>query len=434
MSRLTVISTDDHAGLPTERYREYLERRYHAELDEYLVQRQMAWDAGVTLGSNKRGFAAFNQQFLDDYRNEPLRETGGPRGGWEFDVRVKELEADGVVAEVIFPGPVNMDVETSIPFQGRAFFGDAFTADHSLDSMWAGARAYNRWLGEVFDPARQAPLVLVPSVADVDLAIAELRWGAQAGFRGVILRQQEDGVPLLYDPRYEPLWDACEDLGLPVHFHGGVGLPLEPDSTSPHLAMFSSIETAWWGYRPIWHLIFAGVLERHPSLQVVFAEMHGSWAPSVIDMLDVRYEDQWLQYRDILPHKPSDYWKRQCFVGASFLSRREVEMREQIGEDKLMYASDYPHVEGIWPQTPHYLHEVFAGFSPELARKLCAENAAAIYGFDLAHLDAVAANVGPVVEDVVSGQPSPIETHATDRMAARAARPANWVMSGPPRT
>jgi hypothetical protein len=108
-------------------------------------------------------------------------------------------------------------------------------------------------------------------------------------------------------------------------------------------------------------------------------------------------------------------------------------MRTSIGEDALMYASDYPHVEGIWPQTPHYLHEVFAGFEPSVARKLCAENAAALYGFDLEVLDSIATTVGPVLAEVVSGAPSPIDSHATDRMAARAARPANWVFGGPPR-
>jgi predicted TIM-barrel fold metal-dependent hydrolase len=343
------------------------------------------------------------------------------------------MEADGVVAEVIYPGPVNVDVETSIPFQGRAFFGDAFTADHSLDSMWAGARAYNRWLGEACDPARQGALLLVPTMADLDVALAELKWGAEAGSRGVILRQQEDGAPLLFDPYYEPLWSACDDLGLPVHFHGGVGQPSMDGSDSPYLPLIMSIETAWWGYRPLWQLMVAGVMERHPSLPFIFAEMHGSWVPTIIDMLDVRYEDHWLWFKDVMSVPPSEVWRRQCHVAASFLSRAEVEMRDQIGANTMMYASDYPHVEGIWPQSPRYLHEVFAGYSPEIARELCAENAARLYNFDLDHLDSIAASVGPLISDVVGGEPSPADTHPTDRMAARAARPASWVMAGPPR-
>jgi len=433
MDRLTVITCDAHAGPPTTEYREYLEARFHPELDDYLEERERAKNAGFLLGSRGKGFASFSQQFLDDFRNEPERHPGGPAGAWDFGLRRKELESDGIVAEVIFPGPANVDVETQIPFQGGAFFGDLFTADRSLDSMWAGASAYNRWLAERVDHRHQAALALVPSTKDIERVLSELRWAAEAGCRGIVIRQMEHGLPLLHDSRYEPIWATAEELGLLVHFHGGIGMPLEVRSDSPAALLCSTMETAWWNYRPLWCLIFGGVFERHPNLKVVFTEGSASWVPTILDTMDVRYEDHWLQYKDALRDKPSDYWYRHCYVGASFLSRPEVELLDLIGPANAMFGNDYPHVEGIWPQTKSYLHEVLAGNREDVARSVCAENAARLYGFDLAYLNQLAEAVGPLASEVLSGSPSPASTHPTDRMAARAARPASWVMAGVPR-
>jgi predicted TIM-barrel fold metal-dependent hydrolase len=285
----------------------------------------------------------------------------------------------------------------------------------------------------VADPARQAMLALIPSLLDMDEVGRELEWAAAHSFRGIIVRQAEEGLPPLADLRYEPLWAACADLRLPVHFHGGIGAPAEPPINSPMGDLFTGIETAYYGFRPVWFLILGGTFDRHPALQVVFTEVHASWVPSVIDMLDVRYEDHWLQFRELLPGRPSEYWYRHCSVAASFLSRAEVEMRDLIGADSLMYGNDYPHVEGIWPQTKRYVNEIFGGIDEEPARKLAGLNAVSLYNFDLGRLNQVAERIGPPVSEVLASTPAPAQSHATDRIAARAARPASWVMCGVPR-
>jgi predicted TIM-barrel fold metal-dependent hydrolase len=433
MNRLTIVSTDCHAGLPTERYLDYLASAFHDELHDYLRERSQARQAGAVTGTEKMGFGPFSQQFVDDFRREALLDDGGTRGGWEFDRRRKELEADGIVAEVIFPGPVNLSRETSIPFQGRTFFGDDFTARRSLESMWEGARAYNRWLAEAFDRSRQAALALIPTMTDIDEVVRELSWARANGFSGVLLLSMEDGVAPFYHDRYEPVWAGCADLGLIVHFHGGVGTPIIVQGGHRAQVYVSSIEGAWFNYRPLWHLMCSGVFERYPGLRVGFTEVHASWVPSVIDMLDARYEDNWYTFSQLLPNKPSEYWYRQCFIGGSFLSRREVELREVIGADGLTYGADYPHPEGIWPRTKHYLHEVMAGVPAADVRKILSENPARIYGFDLPYLDSLAATVGPTVEEIVGGEPSHPDFRRSDRMVSRAARPASSMMAGPSR-
>lgn len=432
--RLMVVTSDTHAGPPTQDYEEYLPREFHDELRAYCARRGEARAAGATLGSGKKGFAIWKQKFLDDYIDEELVNEPGPTGGWDFDVREKELGADGCAGEVIFPGPVNVFIETSIPFQGRAFFGDAYTADSSFDAMWAGARAYNRFLADRINPATQAGLALIPTLADIETARGEIRWAADAGLKGAYVRQAEAGLPALGDERYEPLWAEIEACDLVLNFHGGVGAPEEPPITMANGANgYTGVETAFWGYRPLWRLIMAGTFDRYPNLRMVFSEVHGSWVPTMIDMLDVRWEDPWLSDHGLLQRKPSDVWRQNCGIGASFLSRAEVEMSDPIGADGLMYGNDYPHVEGIWPATPFYLGQIFSGVDVDLVKKLAGENACRMYRLDEAALRTRAQECGPLIADIVGAEVDPAGFHSENRYAARAARPSSWVLGGVPR-
>jgi predicted TIM-barrel fold metal-dependent hydrolase len=432
--RLMVVTSDGHAGLPTEKYVDYLPSEFHEELAAYCARRDEAFKAGITLGSNRKGFAIWKQQFVDDFKEEPLVDEPGPTGGWDFEVRAKEQAADGIAGEVIFPGPVNMFIETSIPFQGPAFFGDAFTAESSFASMWAGARAYNRWLAERIDPRTQAALALVPTMSDLEEVDREINWAAENGFKGMYLRQAEAGLPPIGDQRYEPVWAACQDHDLMVNFHGGVG---HPGNELPMRAVNGcsggGIETAFWGVRPLWIMIPAGIFDRFPQLRVAFTEVHATWAPTFVDMLDVRYEDPWLLDHGKLERRPSEVWAHNFGIGASFMSRAEAEMRHEIGIDVLMWGSDYPHVEGVWPASMKYMHEIFAGLPIEDVRKLAGENAIRFYNLDPDAVRAAADICGPLEQDIVGGSPDPAGFYSEDRHIARAARPSSWVIGGVPR-
>jgi predicted TIM-barrel fold metal-dependent hydrolase len=432
---LTVVSADCHAGLPTDRYSEYLPARFHEELHDYCAHRYQARAAGVTLGSKRNGFSIWKQKFLDDFTAEDLVDDTGPTGGWDFEVRLKDLDSDGVAGEVIFPGPVNVFVETSIPFQGPGFFGDTFTAESSFGSMWAGARAYNRWLAEQLDPKFQAGLALVPTMSDLDEVLKEVEWATSVGFKGMYVRQGEVGLPPLGDQRYERFWASCQDHDLVVNLHGGVGTPTGEKLMNPVNGSIgtSGIETALFGIRPLWYIIPAGVFDRYPNLRMSFTEVHASWAPTIIDMLDTRWEDPWLQDHGKLERKPSEVWAHNFGIGASFLSRAEVLMRKEIGIDVIMYGSDYPHVEGIWPNTKMYMREIFAGVSEPEVRKLAGENAIRFYRLDPGSVRARAAQCQVRVSDVTSGEPDPAGFHSKHRHIARAHRPSSWVFAGVPR-
>jgi predicted TIM-barrel fold metal-dependent hydrolase len=106
------------------------------------------------------------------------------------------------------------------------------------------------------------------------------------------------------------------------------------------------------------------------------------------------------QLRRTLPLQPSDYYRRNCFLGASFLDENAAAARHAIGVGKLLWGSDYPHIEGTWPHTKQRLQQVFAGVPRDEVARMLGGNAAEVYGFDASALAAVAARVGPARDSI----------------------------------
>src|SRR5437870_1935045 len=120
-----------------------------------------------------------------------------------------------------------------------------------------------------------------------DAAVREVEWAAEVGLTGGILlpgAPPGSGLEPLYSPVYEPLWQACEDAGLPLNHHSGSAVP--PLGDQPVDNVMFLLEVTWWAHRALWHLVFGGVLERHPGLQLVFTEQGTSWIPETLGTLD----------------------------------------------------------------------------------------------------------------------------------------------------
>ena len=97
---------------------------------------------------------------------------------------------------------------------------------------------------------------------------------------------------------------------------------------------------------------------------------------------------------------PTEYFARNCWVGASFIRPIEVDIRHLVGVDKIMWGADYPHSEGTAPLTREALRASFANVPVDECRAMFAGNAAAVYGFDLTRLAEVADRIGPAVAEV----------------------------------
>ncbi|MCA9774316.1 MAG: amidohydrolase, partial [Myxococcales bacterium] len=300
---------------------------------------------------------------------------------------------DGIAGEIIFPDGVT---EMNVP----PFGSGLAPADDLLPELhWAGARAHNRWIAEFCaeSPERRAGLAIVPIIFDIQEAVREIRWARENGLRGIMIPTMWGSQPPYHHPRYEPIWEVCADLDMPVHTHGGSA----PDfGEFPGSVGIYITEVAWWSTRPVWFLIWSGVFERHPKLKFVVTELGANWVPELKALMDQRFERNHFtaklaEYRQCLKMKPSEYFDRNCWVGASVTTRADIEIRDKIGLGNIMWGSDFPHPEGAWPHTRKFLVESFHGIPERDTRLMLGENAAKVYGFDLEKLAPLVARIGP---------------------------------------
>ncbi len=280
--------------------------------------------------------------------------------------RLKAQDLDGIQAEVIYG---ILGVSNRI---------------HDDDVTALVYQIYNEYAAGLWrtHPDRFAGLACIPN-HDVDMAAAEIRKVARLGMRGVEFNVSTAKLPL-WHPYWEPMWAAAEDVGLPISFHT-LGTAQElPEGLSPKVEMaaratrLTQFQIAMAG--PLAAVIFGGVLEHHPGLKLVLGESGIGWIPYVLDRMDYEWEDQF-QGLD-LKMKPSEYWRRQMY--ATF-QQDEIGVRllDLLGEDNIMWGSDFPHPDGLWPDSQQFIARQFKDLPEATRRKLMCENAAKLYGFPL---------------------------------------------------
>jgi predicted TIM-barrel fold metal-dependent hydrolase len=403
MDRYLVISSDCHAGLPPQRYRDYLDPQYHETFDLALpMQVEM-----TKLMEKQFLVADINCEWRKG--REHLLE-----GAWDHDRRNEVLDTDGIAAEVIFPDGIT---EMNMPPFGA---GISLPTEGVVPELqWAGARAHNRWLAEFVaqDPVRRFGVAIVPALWDIDEAVAEVRWAKKHGLGGIMIPVMWGRQAPYHHPKYYPLWQVCQELEVIVHFHSGPA-PTEDyfgpapkigeSNDGPKLPGAMGIyisEVAWWNVRPLTFMIWGGIFERYPKLKVSITEGTTVWVPEFLQLLDQRYSETHYSaklgdYRSHLSMKPSEYFARNIGLGASCMPRREAELRHEIGIGNIMWGSDYPHPEGAWPFTREQITESFIGLPETELEAMLGGNAIRFYGFDEAKLRPIADKVGPTKESL----------------------------------
>ncbi|BBX60499.1 hypothetical protein MSHO_58440 [Mycobacterium shottsii] len=404
-----IISADCHAELPTDQYREYVDPEYREDFEVYLAEKAAASQVG--------GF--IDEQFAQDWFSE---HGEGIAGGWDVGLRDKELDSDGVVGEVIFP---DADAVSGV---AGAPFGAGLAQSGSLDPgrAMAGARAHNRWLAELcsHSPERRAGVAVVPILADVDAAVAEITRAAESGLRGgIMIPALWASYPPYHDRRYDKVWAACQDLQMPVHTHVGAAPQQE---YGEHLGIYVT-EVRWWGVRPLWFALRSGVFERFPGLRWGATECGAFWANDLLWLMDTRYlrEHSAKKMSHLLEGDltmpPSAYFDRNCFIGATTTERRELARRYEIGVSNMLWGNDFPHPEGTWPHTREWLRRSFWDIPIDETRQILGLAAAEVYNFDLDALAPLAGRIGPTPADL--GQDDAVSVPKWEA-ARQAGRPA----------
>jgi predicted TIM-barrel fold metal-dependent hydrolase len=420
VDNLLIVSADGHAGAPIDDYRPYLAAEHWTALEELRAENEL-YRKLVTrpLQPTDEALAVFD-------RRGAVR-AGGTDGAWDVDVRLRELDAEGIACEVL---------HYSIQFVTTPFFSHVNRAC-SAELQLAGARAHNRWLADFMAPAhgRLRGVAELGPCHDLDAARRELHWAAEHGFVSATMPGGlfDPMLPALHDESFDAFYSACEETGLVLSIHAGWGgvqgafldaiarikgrpkgrSPFAPrdeggepdplttmmtpsDADTPATQQDSPNRLTLVGRAPLWQLMFGGVFDRHPRLTVAMTEVRADWVPATLAVLDrVAREHRDDERVAAMRLTPSEYFRRNVVVTPSSIHRAEVEMRHEIGIDRLLFGADYPHWEGTWPNTVDWIRTAFDGVPLDEVRRILGANAIAAYGLDEQMLRAVAARIGP---------------------------------------
>jgi predicted TIM-barrel fold metal-dependent hydrolase len=249
----------------------------------------------------------------------------------------------------------------------------------------ACCRVYNDWLADYCraDPRRLVGVAGIP-MQDVSCAVREMQRAAGLGMRGVFVRPNPVDGRALHDPYFEPFWAACAEAGMPVGLHpsGAGDLPgalqgLRLDAPiMGHPCIFFIDEMIGFS-----HLVCGGVLERHPALRVVVLECGGGWLGHWFDRFD-HFAHVYGWMAPDLRLKPSEYFRRQCWISFDPDETTLPLLAPVIGEERIVWASDYPHLDATFPGVVGELEERLAKLPAAAADQVRGGNAARLYGLD----------------------------------------------------
>jgi predicted TIM-barrel fold metal-dependent hydrolase len=364
-----VISVDDHV-LESATLFDRVPAKYEEAIPRIIdVQGRPAWQIGdrVHYFSGVDGTAgrpmtewSANGMRWDDYR----------RGVYDVDARIADMDLNGVWASLNFPSNV------------WGFAGPTLSKLEDRDAAYACVRAYNDWMLEEWcaaAPERFIPCQM-PFLADVELAAREIRRNADRGMTAVSFSENpyELGYPTLHSGYWDPFFAACADTETVINLHvGSSGTICRPEPDSPPMVLVALFPVN--GIMTIVDWIFGKIPIRFPTIKIALSEAGVSWVPTVIERLHSSFSkrDQSLMWSTTDPH-PVDLLHRN-FWFTSIDDPSAFRMLDLIGEDRVMVETDYPHADSSWPDSQELFRRQFGSLPVPTIKKLCFENAAALY-------------------------------------------------------
>jgi predicted TIM-barrel fold metal-dependent hydrolase len=384
-----IISADSHVNPPPLFWEEYLPKEFKDRAPKLIETEAgpLISFEGETARLNMLSSVAGTkpEEWKPNGNLKELLRQSRP-SGWDPLERTKDLDHDGVWAEVLYGG------------------GPLFSVDPQL--CLATFRAYNNWLADFCSqvPERFYGLGYIPTW-DVGLAVREVEHIKSSGLRGVVIPSYPHAVPsagggytklqgqadikmawrasnLSYSsPEFEPLWRRCVELELPVQYHLGPTLYPPGDQPVPRFSV-SSTMTKLWAAGPIVDAIFGGLFERFPELTLVTSESGIGWGAFLLEYMDRNFARH--RYHEKLPisERPSFYFQRNV-KGAFLDDLTAIREREVIGVNSIMWGSDFPHSDGTWPTSLDTIDRHCALMSEEDSRRIFCQNAADLYSITL---------------------------------------------------
>jgi len=372
-----MISGDSHidlSWLPPDLFAANAPRNLQDRVPRVVNGEEKRWIAdGLDLGAVAGiGFRAQKAQDLKSKRVSRILSTNfyedaakGLYHPTNAQLRIRDQELDGIQAEVLY-GILGIGI--------RLKDSDLITAIY---------RIYNDWVADFckINPQRFAALACLPN-HDPQIAATELRRAAKLGLKGADFAVETAKKPI-YHRDWDTLWATAAECGVPISFHSLGFSPRQPDpaDAKEYDLSFRAVRAAMFqldGAEFLASIIFSGACDRFPGFRFVLGECGISWIPYVLDRMDHVYEDRYHHLG--LSLKPSEFWRRQ---GYTTYQKEEIASFSipLTGEDNVLWGSDYPHPDSVWPDSKQITGENLGQLEERVRRKVVCENTGRLYGF-----------------------------------------------------
>ena len=294
-----------------------------------------------------------------------------PLGGYIPEEHVKDMDTDGVDVSIVYPTTVL----------------GLFSTIRDSDLLNSVLVTYNDWVAEFCSafPKRLKAIAMI-NLDDVQAGIHEMERCAKMGLSGAMITVYPPEDRPYDSPEYESVWAAAQDLEIPLSLHSSTNRP-GPGQEYQVLqtltpAFFSNIDH--WVRMSLGQIIFSGVFERYPKLQIGSVEMELAWVPHFLDRIDYTYTQrqvEFIPYRFKEDMLPSEYFRRNVFLGFQE-DAVGIRLRDVIGVDNLLWGADYPHPESTFPKSREIIDHIMMDCTQEEKAKIVGGNATRIYKLD----------------------------------------------------
>jgi uncharacterized protein len=380
---IKIIDADTHY---TEPYDLWTSRAPKGFEDRVLRVEERNGEPTWVVDGNEIGFARGGGVVARDDSKIPFFESSEKgldwvhAGAYDPAARLALMDECGIHAQVLFPNVVGLGGTTL----------NNVIPDEALRMLCL--EIYNDAMAEMQDSSsvRFIPMTLMPAWS-IDRCIQETKRAAGLGLRGINMTSdpQDAGSPDLASRAWDPLWEVCSELNMPVHFHIGSSntamdffgkyfWPSQHEYVKPAIGgglLFLN------SARVVMNTIFSGVFDRFPDLQMVAVESGIGWIPFILETMDYELIENAPQQYSEMSKKPSEYFASNWHATFWFEENQgDLQyLMDKVGEDRILFETDFPHPTCLYPAPVDTVAEKMNSLRPDTRRKVMGENAAKLY-------------------------------------------------------
>jgi predicted TIM-barrel fold metal-dependent hydrolase len=388
MADIKVIDVDTHLSEPEDLWTKRAPAKFKDRVPQVgMVNGQVSWvidGHAIGLGASASSIFHKDGRKSDGLEFTTWRNSEVLPASYDARERVKLMDEAHIWAQIVYPNVIG--------------FGGQNTSHVDPELRLVSTQIYNDAMVELQEESggRLCPMALLPWW-DVEAAVAETRRAHADGLKGININSDphrhkgQDGnqLPDLSGEYWNPLWEVCEELDMPINFHIGaseqsmdwIGNAGWPSLSRNHRSGLAGSMMFIDNGRVVGNIIYSGMLDRFPKLKFVSVESGIGWIPFILESID--YQFQSLITKSNLLHKPSEYFRKNFYACFWFEKRDLSHIIEQVGVDNCMFETDFPHVVCLHPAPLDYMEDGLAKLDVEDRRKVMSTNAARVYKIDV---------------------------------------------------